>query len=94
MVNSDEASTCVEELSITVPSYGLIHMLTFLKKFTHCYYEQLRDLSGIDHVQPDLRFEVVYQLLSVTNCKRLSLTVFVSEGGSIESSTSLYCSAG
>ena len=71
-----------------------MNVLTFLKKSTPFYYEQLRDLSAVDHVQSDLRFEVVYQLLSVTNCKRLSLTAFVSEGGSLLSATSLYSSAG
>lgn len=87
-------SSCSDELTITTPIYSLIQMLTFLKKFTLCCYEQLRDISAIDHVESDLRFEVVYQLLSVTNCKRLSVTVFVSEGGSVQSSTGLYSSAG
>jgi NADH-quinone oxidoreductase subunit C len=92
--HSDEVSSCSDELTITTPIYSLIQMLTFLKKFTLCCYEQLRDISAIDHVESDLRFEVVYQLLSVTNCKRLSVTVFVSEGGSVQSSTGLYSSAG
>ena len=92
--HSDVSSNITDELSITIPSFRLINVLTFLKKSTSSYYEQLRDLSAVDHVQSDLRFEVVYQLLSVTNCKRLSLTVFVSEGGSLLSATSLYSSAG
>ena len=83
-----------QELSLTVPSSRLTDVLAFLKSSTLFYYEQLRDIAAVDHVKLDLRFEVVYQLLSITNAKRLSITVFVSEGASLLSATGIYPSAG
>lgn len=83
-----------QELSLTVLSSRLTDVLAFLKGSTLFYYEQLRDIAAVDHVKLDLRFEVVYQLLSITNAKRLSITVFVSEGASLPSATGIYPSAG
>jgi NADH-quinone oxidoreductase subunit C len=83
-----------QELSLTVLSSRLTDVLAFLKGSTLFYYEQLRDIAAVDHVKLDLRFEVVYQLLSITNAKRLSITVFVSEGAPLLSATGIYPSAG
>jgi NADH-quinone oxidoreductase subunit C len=83
-----------QELSLTVPSSRLTDVLAFLKGSTLFYYEQLMDIAAVDHVKLDLRFEVVYQLLSITNAKRLSIMVFVSEGASLLSATGIYPSAG
>jgi len=84
----------MHELTITVPSTHIIAVLQYLKSATFSYYEQLRDITGIDHVKQDLRFEVVYQLLSITNTKRLIISVFTSEGSALTSVTSIYSSAG
>ena len=92
--DSDEVTNSTQELSLTVPSSRLTDVLAFLKGSTLFYYEQLRDIAAVDHVKLDLRFEVVYQLLSITNAKRLSITVFVSEGASLLSATGIYPSAG
>jgi len=86
--------TLTQEHVITVTATQLIRVLAFLKSNTIFYYEQLRDISAIDHIKQHLRFEVVYQLLSISNTKRLSLTVFCSEGASLFSATDVYSSAG
>ena len=91
---SENINNPTEELTINVSLSRLNNVLTFLKGSTLFYYEQLRDISAIDHVKSDLRFEVIYQLLSITNCNRLSITAFVSEGASLVSATDIYPSAG
>ncbi len=52
------------------------------------------DISAIDHPERKLRFEVVYQLLSITYNQRISVSVSVSEGVAIDSAVSIYPSAG
>lgn len=91
---SENINNSGEELTVNVSLYQLTNILIFLKGSTLFYYEQLRDISAIDHVKSDLRFEVIYQLLSITNCNRLSITAFVSEGASLVSATDIYPSAG
>lgn len=72
----------------------LIFVITFLKKGSIFYYEQLIDSSAIDNYKEDRRFEVVYQLLSIIHSKRISISVALAEGHGVNSITSLYPSAG
>lgn len=91
---TDDLAPFSQDYSFTVRSIRLIEFLTFLQSITMFHFEQLRDISAIDHAKYNQRFEVVYQLLSILNAKRIRLTVFISEGGSLISATSLYPSAG
>ena len=77
----------------TSASY-IIPLLTFLKIHTESNYNQLRDITAIDHSKRKFRFEIVYQLLSITYNQRLIVSVSLSEIDSIESVTSIYSSAG
>jgi len=78
---------------ITTPKL-LPKLVTFLKKHTATKYEQLIDISAIDHPQRKYRFEVVYQLLSLQYNQRLSIVVFTSEAMALESITPIYSGAG
>lgn len=82
------------EWTVKVNSNNLVPLLTFLKRHTATSFNQLRDLSAIDYPENKLRFEVVYQLLSISYNQRLSVSVSVSEGYSLKSVTSIYPSAG
>ncbi len=73
---------------------SLIPLLTFLKRHTATQYRQLIDLTVIDHPKRKLRFEVIYQLLSITYSQRLSVSVSVTEGQAVDSATSVYSAAG
>jgi len=77
----------------TTPTY-LIPLLTFLKRHTTTQYHQLRDITAIDYAKRKFRFEVLYQLLSVTYNQRLTVSVAVSEGVALNSATPLFSSAG
>lgn len=93
-LDKDESINTFEEQAITITSSRLNELLTFLKGSTPFYYEQLMDITGIDLAKLDLRFEIVYQLLSITNQKRLSINVFLSEGAALNSATNVYAAAG
>ncbi len=73
---------------------SLIPLLTFLKRHTATQYRQLIDLTVIDHPKRKLRFEVIYQLLSITYSQRLSVSVSVTEGQAVDSATSVYSAVG
>jgi len=83
-----------KEIVLNIPSNYLIQALTFLKKCSFFYYEQLIDVSAIDHYKEEIRFEVIYQLLSITYTKRIRLSVSLSESSGVNSATSIYSSAG
>tara|TARA_B100000674_G_C37682764_1_gene842306 strand:+ start:238 stop:822 length:585 start_codon:yes stop_codon:yes gene_type:complete len=69
---------------------------SFLKdiKNTNSYlFEQLLDITAVDHPSRESRFDLVYILQSLKNNKKLILTTFLKENEVIESITSIYKSA-
>jgi len=76
----------------TTPKY-LVPLFTFLKRHTATSCQQLIDISAIDNVKCKLRFEIVYQLLSIQYNQRLMISVSVAEGRPIDSITSVFSSA-
>lgn len=93
-INRVNEGSFPKEIAIIADTAQLIPMLTFLKKSSFFYYEQLIDISAIDNYKKELRFEVVYQLLSITHTKRLSLAITLAEGSGVNSAVLLYPSAG
>jgi NADH-quinone oxidoreductase subunit C len=72
----------------------LIELLRFLRDDADCAFEMLTDLTVVDLLGEELRFEVVYHLYSVAKNQRVRLKVRVSEAESaVASATSLYPSA-
>ena len=82
------------EWVIKISAQNVTPLLTFLKYHTGTSYAQLIDITAIDHPERKQRFEVVYQLLSVFYNQRISISVFVSEGQSLDSVVSIYPAAG
>ena len=93
-INIVNENSFSKEVTFSIDALQLIPILSFLKKSSFFYYEQRIDISAIDNYKADLRFEVVYQLLSITHSKRLSLSIGVTEGSGVESAVSLYPSSG
>lgn len=73
---------------------NLIPLITILKHHTGIEFSQLIDLTAVDWPERKNRFEIVYSLLSITNARRLRVSVSVPEGVSITSVTQVYSSAG
>ncbi len=73
-----------------VAAYGLLQHLRDAPEFA---FAQVMDICGVDWPARPLRFEVVYNLLSVTRNRRLRVIVPVAEGANIASVSSLWPSA-
>jgi NADH-quinone oxidoreductase subunit C len=68
-------------------AYDLLQTLRDAPAFA---FAQVMDICGVDWPDRALRFEVVYNLLSVTRNRRLRVIVPVAEGGSVASVSSLW----
>lgn len=83
-----------EALTINIEKDAICQVLNFLKLSTVFQMKELLDISGTDFPTRESRFELLYSLLSVRfNC-RLFLKLRVVEGDAVESSVSVYNSAG
>jgi len=72
----------------------LVGVLGFLREDDACRFEMLSDLTAVDHLGREPRFEVVYHLYSVARNHRLRLKLAVAEDDAVvPSATALYASA-
>jgi NADH-quinone oxidoreductase subunit C len=56
-------------------------------------YEMVLDISSVDHFEDDPRFEMVYELASVDDSKRLRVKAAVAENESVPTATDLWAGA-
>lgn len=59
------------ELNVVCERDNLLKTLKFLKDDKECMFKMLVDLCGVDYPENPLRFEVVYNLLSIKHNKRV-----------------------
>ncbi len=71
----------------------LISLLRTLRDSPAFDFAQVMDICGVDWPERAERFEVVYNLLSITRNARLRVIVSVGEGGSVPSVSSLWPNA-
>lgn len=72
----------------------LLQLLLFLRDHMNTQYKVLIDVTAVDYPSRNLRFEIVYNLLSVQFNSRIRIKTCIDEITPITSSTSLYSSAG
>jgi NADH-quinone oxidoreductase subunit C len=65
------AEIALDEVMITVHAGAIVKVLTFLRDDPNCLFKQLVDVCGVDYPERDKRFEVVYNLLSLTHNYRI-----------------------
>ncbi len=82
------------ELCVGVVRDELLRVLAFLRDDPRCCFTMLCDICGVDHPDRPLRFDVVYNLLSVSLNQRIRLKVETDEEQPVPSATGLYSSAG
>lgn len=63
------------ELVLRIRRDGLLDTMTLLRDAPHLAFEQLMDLCGTDWPEKPLRFEVVYNLLSLSLNQRIRVVV-------------------
>ena len=73
------------ELAIRTPRASIVKVLTFLRDDSNCQFKQLVDLCGVDYPERAERFEVVYNLLSLSYNQRIRVKVATDEATPVPS---------
>ena len=71
----------------------ILEIIKILKEENNLLFDQLIDITAVDYPSKELRFELIYILLSMKKNKRLILKTYVKDGSGIETITSIYKSA-
>ena len=82
------------ELIVAVYTEKIADVLMFLRNDGNCQFKILIDICGVDYPQRNPRFEVVYNLLSLTQNQRIRIKLLVDEDVSVPTATGVYSSAG
>jgi NADH-quinone oxidoreductase subunit C len=82
------------ELSVRVAQEALADVLRFLRDDPKCQFTILCDICGVDFPDRLVRFEIVYNLLSMSLNQRIRLKVETNEGDPVSSATEVFSSAG
>lgn len=67
------------ETTVTVKKEEIISICTFLRDHVECQFDYCSDICGADAYTPENRFEVIYNLYSISLNHRIRLKVFVDE---------------
>ncbi|MFZ4541734.1 MAG: NADH-quinone oxidoreductase subunit C [Rickettsiales bacterium] len=81
------------ELTLTSSVPHIVDLLTFLRDDENCLFSQLMDVTAIDYPNRPLRFEVVYNLLSLKKNRRIRVKVPVEEGLGVPSACEVFPAA-
>ncbi len=87
-------SDALGETSITVPREQIVGVLKSLRDAPEHRYEMLLDVCGVDFPARPQRFEVVYNLLSLSKNRRLRVKVLTDENTPVPTVTGVYSAAG
>lgn len=82
------------ELTVRVAPQYIIPFMMYLRDHSETQFKCLIDLTAVDYPSKDLRFRVVYHLLSVEYATRIRVSTDISETQPLSSVTSLFSSAG
>jgi NADH-quinone oxidoreductase subunit C len=89
-----DVKTHVGEITLTVKREEIANVLKTLRDTPGLEYQQLMEIAGVDYPDRVERFEVVYQLLSLTRNRRLRVKVSTDEATPVPSVTGLWPVAG
>ena len=81
------------ELMVTVARDSIVKVLTALRDDVNFQFKQLMDVCGVDYPGRESRFEVVYNLLSLTQNLRIRIKVQTDEHTPVPSVTGVFSSA-
>lgn len=81
------------ELVVWVKREAIVKALTFLRNDQNCQFKQLVDVTAVDRPARDLRFDVVYNLLSLSHNLRVRVKVSADEETTVPSAVSVFNSA-
>lgn len=81
------------ELIVHVDRDAIRKVLTFLRDDTNAMFKQLMDITAVDYPERPERFEVVYNLLSITQNLRVRIKLTTDEDTPVESVTGVFSAA-
>ena len=89
-----EVREAVGEITLVVAREAIVTVLKALRDTPGLEYQQLMEIAGVDYPDRPERFEVVYQLLSLTKNRRIRVKLSTDEATPVPSVTSLWPVAG
>jgi NADH-quinone oxidoreductase subunit C len=84
----------LDELVVHVRVAAVLRVLRFLKEDSGCQFQILVDLTAVDYPNRPKRFEIVYNLLSLTQNLRVRVKTITDEDGPVPSAVPIYSTAG
>ena len=90
-VTSTEVST--GELVIHAEANQIVKVLTYLRDDANCRFKLLVDVCGVDYPENEQRFEIVYNLLSLTHNSRVRVKIATDEETPVPSVIGVFSSA-
>lgn len=84
----------VHELIVHATVSGIAKVAAFLRDDSACQFKVLIDICGVDYPERNRRFDVVYNLLSLTHNQRVRVKVQTDEATPVPSITSVFSAAG
>jgi len=91
---SYEVGPSVDFATIYVPADRLVATCLALLETPALHFNVLTEVTAVDYLPREPRFEVVYHLLSITHRRRLRLKVRMSDGASLPTVQEVWPSAG
>ena len=89
-----EAAIHHGELVVSIPRDAVLEVLTLLRDDPQCRFSVLCDICGVDYPDRPMRFEVVYNLLSMAHNLRIRLKLETDEEQPVHSATGVFSAAG
>lgn len=81
------------ELTVHAGRDGVLRVLQFLRDDPECQFKMLVDLCGADYPSRPERFDVIYNLLSLSNNQRVRVKIAAAENTPVPSAVGLFSSA-
>ncbi len=82
------------ELMVSVPGESVAKVMTFLRDDAGCQCKVLVDICGADYPAREKRFDVIYNLLSLTHNHRVRVKAATDENTPVPSVVAIYSNAG
>ena len=81
------------EIILHAQKDNIVKVLQFLRDDSECEFKMLVSLAGVDYPDRERRFEVVYNLLSLSQNNRIRVKVAVGEEEFVPTATSVFSTA-
>ena len=90
----EEVEIEYDELAIVARPESIVRVLSFLRDDVNCQFKQLMDVCGVDYPGRPQRFDVVYNLLSLTHNRRIRVKTRTDGQAAVPTVTGVFSSAG